>query len=399
MAAVRHDVLNESLIGGHDTVQLLQDLGLAFSCERDSTLLVPYVHLFPMDVCNTDNLVLATDLHPRVLSTTVVGRKQQGTVMYIGPDSLVLVRNLPLSIVSSSRRHAHRILDFCAGSGVQALSALMHLNDGTISSTATAAKALCVDINERALQFVKFNAALNGLEDQVETLQADLIAGTTTSKDESNLVHELQKARRNMNPSSNADASFDVILANPPFIPVPPDDNVIQQRYGLFSSGGPDGEDVLKAIVQLASKLLSPNRGLLAVVSEFMNPPNNDGEDSLMERLQEWWSVEDVGMGGRGVLLTNEYPVDAVTYSKRRADNENELEIWMRHLSQLNVTHVSPGLLFMTTSKSMPTMELQHVLVPKTEGGSIWTPSNRNAVEFTKQVVQEVLHYNATLLL
>jgi len=362
-------------------VQLLQDLGLAFPCEMDPGLIVPYVHLFPMQVCESKggNLILATDLHPRVLSTTTVGTNQDGTVMYIGPDSLALVRNLPLTSTEGSLC----MLDLCTGSGVQALAALQRLGDSS-------SKALCVDINERALRFVKFNAALNGLEDQVDARQADLVAETRGEADggdeKESLVNVLREACREMNPDESH--SFDVILANPPFIPVPPDNVTILQRYGLFSSGGPDGEDVLKAVVHLASELQSPSGGLLGVVSEFMNPPTCSGDQSLMIRLQEWWS--NAGPAGRGILLTNEYPVDAETYSQRRADTRDELDIWLRHLSQLDVTHVSPGLLFMTTDTACQTMELQHWLVPKTESGSLWTPSNRDAVEFTQKVIQSV---------
>lgn len=353
--------------GGKDSVQLLQDLGLAFPCEIDPTLLVPYVHLFPMSVCDS-NLVLATDLHPRVLSTTTVGTNQDGTVMYIGPDSLALVRNLPMSL-----RDSARILDLCSGSGVQALAALKRMHDN--DNSGHKAWALCVDVNQRALRFVEFNAILNGLDDQVDTLQTDLVAESTTV-----LVDMLKQHFDTDGESKN----FDLILANPPFIPVPPDDGIIQQRYGLFSSGGADGEDVLKAVVHLASKLLTADGGLLGVVSEFMNPT------SVKQRLLEWWSADVM----TGVLLTNEFAVDAETYSARRADTREENRVWMRHLMKLNVTHVSPGLLFIETDKSLQGVELKHILVPKTMEGSLWTPSNRKAVEYTKHVLQTVLQYN-----
>lgn len=365
------------MIGGRDSVQLLQDLGLAFPCEVDSNLLVPYVHLFPIKVCDHKSLVLATDLHPRVLSTTTVGTREDGTVMYIGPDSLALVRNLPLS---QNEERVKQILDLCTGSGVQALSALTRFEDDT-------SKALCVDINERALRFVQFNAALNGLEDQVVTQQADLL-GEAVSPGGSNptLVDRLRESCREMSSNDSKEMpTFDLILANPPFIPVPPDNDTILQRYGLFSSGGSDGEAVLKAIMKLASQLLGRNAGLLGVVSEFMNPPSLDGDKSLMKRLQMWWSD---GPGGRGVLLTNEFPVDAITYSGRRADTRDELDVWFLHLSQLKVSCVSPGLLFMWTDGSLEEMVLQHRKVPKTASGSIWTPSNPDAVVYIRKVIQ-----------
>ena len=94
------------LLGG-EFIELLESLGLAYVSHYDGdersseSLLVPYVHVFPVTVCN-ETIYLATDLHPNVLSLTAFGGNQKncvsssidhsvdesGTVMYIGPDSL-----------------------------------------------------------------------------------------------------------------------------------------------------------------------------------------------------------------------------------------------------------------------------------------------------------------------
>jgi tRNA1(Val) A37 N6-methylase TrmN6 len=309
--------------------------------------------------------------------------------MYIGPDSLALVNHLP------SLRPSCRILDLCTGSGVQALSALSLLGDHV-------SNALCVDINERALRFVQFNAALNGLADQVDVRRADLISGTMTCFEQGEIVQKslvkgLRVVSLQMNPNERATtSSFDVILANPPFIPVPPDDNTILQRYGLFSSGGPDGEDVLKVVVQLASALLPPTGGLMGVVSEFMNPPISDEaerDQSLLRRIRAWWSHDP---RGRGILFTNEFPIDAETYSTRRAETLDERGIWLRHLSKLKVARVSPGLVFISTDESFAEFSIAHRFVPKTASGSLWTPSNRDAIGFTRRVLEALLRPNAT---
>lgn len=378
--SVRYEVLVECL---PHSVQLFQDLGLAFPCEFDNETIVPYVHLFPLqvdDIC-TNDLILATDLHPRVLSSTTVGTRHDGAVMYIGPDSLALVNHLPLL-----QHPGRRVLDFRTGSGIQALAALKLLGDESV-------RALCVDINDRALRFVRFNAALNGLEKQVDVRQADLTAGTMrceTNAGPISLLEGLQEVARLMSHDQHVAESnrFEVILANPPFVPVPPDNDTILQRHGMFSSGGPDGEDVLKAIVHLASELLTSNGGLLGIVSEFMNPFSPEEDQALLRRIQSWWSN---GPGGLGILFTNELPVDAETYSTRRAGSKDEEAVWVRHLSQLQVTHVSPGLLFFIAYPLMPTISVVHRLVPKTDSGSLWTPSNRNAVEFTLESIQKML--------
>ena len=105
------------LIGGEETLALFEYLGLLFPCEIDPTLMVPYVHIFPIDVDLVDrnmsevqhngqyrsmdsaeqaSVILVTDCHPKVLSRITVGEQENGAVMYIGPDSLALVNCLPL---------------------------------------------------------------------------------------------------------------------------------------------------------------------------------------------------------------------------------------------------------------------------------------------------------------
>jgi tRNA1(Val) A37 N6-methylase TrmN6 len=329
--------LVQSFLGGKAAVILLQDLGLAFVTDD---MVVPHVHLFPLDHYDDTTLILATDLHPRVLSSTTVGTLHHGSVMYIGPDSLALVQHIPRLI-----NNQKRILDLCTGSGIQALAALRCSPDGT---TAT-----CVDINPRALQFARFNAALNGLN--VITVQGDLMEMTLP------------------------DGDYDLILANPPFIPVPSTKDILH-RYGLFSSGGEDGEVVLRSIVEMAgSKLI--HGGVLAIVSEFMNPQD------AAHRIESWW---DTATAASGVLLTNEVPVDDETYSTRRADSDSDYDIWLQHLRRAGISKVSPGLLFVYASSSKGgegRLTLEHHIVPKTERGSIWTPSNADAVAFIGNIL------------
>ena len=81
---------------GNEFVELIETLGIAY---QSNNLLVPYVHIFPVSVCDK-TLYLATDLHPNVLSLTSFGNSKDrnssdectledsGAVMYIGPDSL-----------------------------------------------------------------------------------------------------------------------------------------------------------------------------------------------------------------------------------------------------------------------------------------------------------------------
>jgi len=131
----------------------------------------------------------------------------------------------------------------------------------------------------------------------------------------------------------------------------------------------------------------------------------------------------------KGLLFTNEFPLDAATYAFRRADSTLEHSIWLQHLEDHSIDFVSPGLLYLmvssrengtaidrqslasrlencssnifprtntddlvarkifTTRKSY-CIEWNHIRVPRSPKGSIWTPSNAEAVAFTRSQVQ-----------
>lgn len=397
--ALPKDVLVKHLIGGEESVFLLEYLGLLFPCEVDSSIMVPYVHIFPIDVDiiqtnknnNDDGLAyhnhrgseestgktsiwIITDVHPKILSRTTVGKEEDGAVMYIGPDSLALVQCLPLqshisSLLDNDKTHTQkfRILDICAGSGIQGILSLTSLKIVKPDATVT-----FVDVNDRALRFAKFNALLNGIpEEKISTIKTDVTV---------NSGGDFVK-------SSDY---YDIILANPPFLPTP-DSNLILSRYGLFSLGGACGDDVLRSIISLSPSLLRPGTGFLGIVSEFMNPPKGqEGMDAknILNDIQKWWDDANLQCGKekgvKGVLFTNECPVTASTYAARRADNEFEFELWLEHLQECSIHSISPGLFFARFSGD--NQIFRSCLVPKSELGSIWTPFNVKAVNFVKRI-------------
>ena len=136
-----------------------------------------------IEVVENKLLILVIVCHPIILSQTTVGVEEEGTVMYIGPDSLALVQHRPIQShmrqvlsrrMSSSSGNIDadhfQVLDFCTGSWVQALSTLKSLE-----IVDPGAKALCVDVNDRAQRFTKFNGFLNGMDgNKVNTINADI---------------------------------------------------------------------------------------------------------------------------------------------------------------------------------------------------------------------------------
>lgn len=112
--------------------------------------------------------------------------------------------------------------------------------------------------------------------------------------------------------------------------------------------------------------------------------------------MEQWWSsgvddknVDENVLSAKGVLFTNEDALTASTYAARRTDNEDEYNLWNDHLNEISISSVSPGLLFLRTEADCPSpcreIQIHHSLVPKTEGGSIWTPHNILSIHHTKE--------------
>jgi methylase of polypeptide subunit release factors len=115
-----------------------------------------------------------------------------------------------------------KILDLCTGSGIQALQC-----------SAVAERIVAVDVNPRAAAMVRLNAHLNGLEN-IEARVGDLYAPV-------------------------AGKSFDLIIANPPFVASP------YATAPSYHSGGPTGDRVLRRIVAGLGGHLRPGGRAVAI--------------------------------------------------------------------------------------------------------------------------------------
>lgn len=104
--------------------------------------------------------------------------------------------------------HGDRVLEIGTGAGIAALKLAAQGAD----------KVIATDINPRVGDYFAFNAELNGLAGKVEYVHSDIFAGVDGER-------------------------FDVIVSNPPFVPVPQ-----EARYFLHSDGGPFGTSVLKRL-------------------------------------------------------------------------------------------------------------------------------------------------------
>ena len=127
-----------------------------------------------------------------------------------------------------------------------------------------------------------------------------------------------------------------------------------------------------------------------------MNPPQIDvGEEEatceLTSKIKGWWGSHQTNT--TGILFTNEFAINSTTYSQRRAmNNDNEdVAVWKKHLTSYGIDSISPGLLFVKTGESISSpkqlLTLEHMFLPKTNLGSIWTPHNYLAVEFSQKIL------------
>jgi release factor glutamine methyltransferase len=133
------------------------------------------------------------------------------------------------------------VLDLCTGSGALAVAA----------ARAGAAEVTAVDVSRRAALSARLNAALNGV--RLRVLRGDLFAPV--------------RGR-----------TFDLILANPPYLPSPTDAVPVRGAARAWE-GGHDGRVVIDRITERAAGHLRPGGRLLLVQSSIC------GERETLRRL------------------------------------------------------------------------------------------------------------------
>ena len=127
--------------------------------------------------------------------------------------------------------HGGRLLDLCTGSGCIPISVLLARRD---------CKGAALELSEDALAVAMKNASDSGVTDRLELIRGDVLSSQPPT--------ELENAR------------FDVITANPPYIPschiggLAPE-LAYEPRMAL--DGGEDGLDFYRAILSVYPRLLS----------------------------------------------------------------------------------------------------------------------------------------------
>lgn len=217
-------------------------------------------------------------------------RLPRGDMVYPpGSDSVLLADLVP-------ERAGEAVLDLCTGSGIQALAV-----------AARARRVVAVDIGARAAAMARLNAALNGAG-AVEVRGGDLYAPVRGER-------------------------FDLILANPPFVPGP-------ERGPAYHSGGPRGDRVLRRVVAgLGAHLRAGGRAL--IVSHLAVRRR----ESVASALEPWLRT----FSGRVLALVLETgtPVDLAAAQALFALDDGfaaygrEVRTWVAYLQKHHIEQIA----------------------------------------------------------
>ncbi len=238
-----------------------------------------------VDLFDAAGLYIATDHRYMLLPEDKI---DENPVMYLGMDSMGLVYTAP-------RHNVDCILDLCTGSGIQALTASRYAH-----------QVIGIDINLRALRFARFNAQLNSIE-HVKFRSGNLYQAVS--------------------------GKFDIILANPPFVPSP------SQDY-RFRDGGANGEEILAQIISGSAKHLTAD-GRLFIVTDLADLPK------YQNKLAQWWRG---GAADQLVLHTADrddilfsVPHSHAPFGQTICEYRDELDRWLGNFHGAGLTAVNFG--------------------------------------------------------
>ena len=270
---------------GREGIGLLEDMGLLIS-ERDQGRCHATVALYPVE-----DLYLASDRwsHPDGLAWS--GPEDTVYPAFI-PNTRLFLRHLP-------DRPSGVFLDLCAGTGAAAL----------LAAKRGAPQAWSVDIADRSTRFAEFNRRLNGLAN-VYPLTSDL--------------YQNLAGRR-----------FDVIAAHPPYVPA------LQPKW-IFFSGGRDGEDITRRMVEGLPDHLNDGGVFLALTMG-----SDRAQQPFEHRIRQWLGERerefDIALIVRKELDPPEFALRA---NRETIRTREESEAWHQLFTSLHITSLVYGFVY-----------------------------------------------------
>ena len=213
-----------------------------------------------------------------------------GDAPFEAPNDTVypaFIPNTRLFLAHVPRGECGSFLDLCAGTGIAAI----------LAARQGAREAWAGDIAERCTRFAEFNGRLNGVA-SFHPVTSDLYGSL---------------------------GSFDRIVAHPPYVPA------LQPKW-IFFSGGEDGEEITRRIVEGLPAHLNDHGVFLALTM------GSDRSDAPFERrIREW-----LGEGGRDfdIALIVRKTYEPQDFAVR---NGQESEAWKKLFARLGVESLVYG--------------------------------------------------------
>jgi ribosomal protein L3 glutamine methyltransferase len=203
-------------------------------------------------------------------------------------DERVLVPRSPIAELIESGcypwidpQRVSRVLDLCTGSGCIAVAAALAFPDAVIDAT---------DISRDALDVARINIQRHGVEGRVNPVESDLFSGL-------------------------AGRVYDVIVSNPPYVPVQ-DMALLAAEFRhepeLGLTAGFDGMDIVVRILQDAARHLADAGILVVEVGHY-----RDILATLFPEVPFMWL--DFEYGGEGVFLLDAGQLHACQESFNKA--------------------------------------------------------------------------------
>lgn len=219
--------------------------------------------------------------------------------LYDGWDDLVY----PCLFVTTRRfiQHVPRtpcgdVLDLCAGTGI-----------GALLSAPRAKRVLAADLTPRCDSFMQFNAKLNGFTN-IETGTGDLYAPANGRK-------------------------FDRIIVHPPYQPV-------LEHVAVFNSGGADGEQITRRIIEGAPAHLNPG-GQLYCLCQL-----TDREYPVEHRVRQWITEAESRTCDAAIVVYKHHDVSRYTASETLQEKKTYAawQAWMKALTDVGVRDMVYGM-------------------------------------------------------
>jgi hypothetical protein len=217
--------------------------------------------------------------------------KFTNAVMYLGQDSYTLAR-------ATMRKPVRRTLDLCTGSGVHAIIAAGHSEE-----------VIGVDINARAINFSRFNSIFNGVKN-ARFVQGDLLEPVRGEK-------------------------FDLILANPPFVPSP-------EVKVYFRDGGATGEDPLRKILEKLDDYLT-DQGVCQIFTLLVF---QEGQDYL-QKLTRYLGKEhfDILVLSTNTIDTEYFVIDQMSGFSTFIEYRKKLVEWLKGYYDNKINKLADGVI------------------------------------------------------